>query len=256
VPRKPDSDSDSEFPRLAWDEDFEFPDPSTADEDGLVGVGGNLSPGMLLSAYRRGIFPWFSRGGSPYWFSPEPRFVLLPSELHVGETLAKVLKKRSFEVTFDVSFRDVMEQCSLVPRPGQDGTWITPDFLEGYTEIHQLGFAHSVEVWKQTGPEKVLVGGLYGIRLGRVFFGESMFSLEPNASKVGFVTLVRNLVCRFGIELVDCQAPTAYLASFGAKLLPRRDFLRLLTELVEFPGDRGAWAAPEPILQNKVIPHE
>lgn len=254
--RKPDSGSDSDFPRLAWDEDFEFPEPATADEDGLVGVGGNLSPGMLLSAYRRGIFPWFSRGGSPYWFSPEPRFVLLPSELHVGATLKKVLKKNSFEVTFDLAFSQVMKQCSLVPRPGQDGTWITPDFLEAYGEIHQLGFAHSVEVWRRTGSEKTLVGGLYGIRLGRVFFGESMFSLEPNASKVGFAALVRTVVDRFAVELIDCQAPTAYLSSFGAKPMPREKFLGRLRTLVEFPGERGAWEAPQALYFTKEGLHE
>ena len=230
----------SDFPRLAWDEDFEFPDPVDADEDGLVGVGGNLSAGMLLSAYRRGLFPWFSRDGAPFWYCPDPRFVLLPAELHVGETLKKVLKKKTFEVTFDSAFSSVMKNCSEVPRPGQDGTWITDDFLEGYSELHRLGFAHSVEVWR-TGSERHLVGGLYGIHLGRVFYGESMFSLEPNASKVGFVTVVRWLVSRFGVELIDCQAPTAYLATFGAKKVSRAWFLERLRALGNFPGEHGRW---------------
>jgi len=227
-----------EFPRLEWDDWFEFPDPGTADENGLVGAGGNLSPGMLLSAYRQGLFPWFSRDGAPFWFSPDPRFVLVPSEIHIGATLQKVLKKGPFEVTFDTRFSDVMARCAETPRPNQPGTWITQDFLEGYGELHRLGFAHSVEVWTKDEVRR-LVGGLYGIRLGRVFYGESMFSLAPNASKVGFVTVVAHLVRSFGVELVDCQARTEYLASFGAKEVPREWFLTRLNELVEFPGQRG-----------------
>jgi len=236
------------FPRLEWDQEFEFPDPRTdAEDDGLVGVGGNLSPGMLLSAYRQGIFPWFSRDGAPYWFSPDPRFVVKPEHFHVGDTLKKVLKKRPFEVTFDTAFDQVMLHCSQVPRPGQDGTWITPDFRQGYGEVHRLGFAHSVEVWTRpevTG-ERRLVGGLYGLCLGRVFYGESMFSLVDNASKVGFATVVEYLVGRRGVELIDCQAPTAYLASFGAEEVPRDWFLDRLKQLVVFPGDRGPWPHPE-----------
>lgn len=233
----------SDFPRLEWDEFFEFPDPDSADEQGLVGAGGNLSPGMLLSAYRQGLFPWFSREGMPFWFSPDPRFVLVPSELHVGASLRKVLKKKPFTVTFDTAFDEVMLRCSEAVRPGQDGTWITPDFLQAYGEVHRLGFAHSVEVW-HAGGTKQLVGGLYGIRLGKVFYGESMFSLEDNASKVGFVTAVGHLT-HWGVELIDCQAPTAYLASFGAKEVPRSWFRQRLAALVEFPGPRGPWATTE-----------
>jgi len=228
------------FPWLAWDQEFAFPDPRTdADEDGLVGVGGNLSPGMLVSAYRQGLFPWFSRDGAPYWFCPDPRFVLEPRELHVGDTLRKVLKRRTFEVTYDRAFDRVIRECSASPRPGQDGTWITPDYFEGYGEVHRLGFAHSVEVWSPGPGEPELVGGLYGLRLGRVFFGESMFSRADNASKVGFVTMVEWLVSE-GVELIDCQAPTAYLASFGAKEVPRDWFLGRLAQLVEL-GPRGPW---------------
>ena len=231
--------SEPAFRRLEWDEWFAFPDPQTADEDGLVGAGGNLSPGMLISAYRQGLFPWFSRDGAPFWFSPDPRFVLIPSEIHIGATLKKVLKKNPFSVTFDTAFSEVMEQCAQTPRPNQPGTWITADFLEAYGELHQLGFAHSVEVWRGEGAFRGLVGGLYGLCLGRVFYGESMFSLEDNASKVGFATLVSHLVRTLGVELVDCQAPTAYLASFGAREVPREWFLKKLGELVEFPGKRG-----------------
>jgi leucyl/phenylalanyl-tRNA--protein transferase len=196
---------------------------------------------MLLSAYRRGLFPWFSRDGAPFWFCPDPRFVLVPSRIHIGATLKKVLKKTPFTVTFDAAFSEVMRQCSLVPRPGQEGTWIGEDFLTGYGELHRLGFAHSVEVWAGEGMSRNLVGGLYGIRLGRVFFGESMFSLADNASKVGFVTVV-NFLAAQGVELIDCQAPTAYLASFGAEAVPRTWFLGELARLVEFPGPRGPWS--------------
>jgi len=232
-----------EFPRLEWDQWFEFPHPDTADDDGLVGAGGNLSPGMLLSAYRQGLFPWFSRDGLPFWFSPDPRFVLVPGELHVGSTLKKVMKKRLFSVTFDENFPTVMARCAETPRPNQPGTWITEDFLGGYGELHRLGFAHSVEVWKDERDGRRLVGGLYGVKLGRVFFGESMFSLEDNASKVGFVTVVGHLIKEFGVELIDCQAPTDYLASFGAKKVPRDWFLTRLKGLVEFPGSPGRWKA-------------
>ena len=227
--------SDADFPRLPWDEEFEFPDPQTADSDGLVGAGGNLSPGMLLSAYRQGLFPWYSRDGVPFWYSPDPRFVLFPEKLHIGDTLKKVLKNKRYQVTFDKAFAQVMVRCSETPRPGQDGTWITPDFREGYGELHRLGFAHSVEAWLGEGESKRLVGGLYGLRLGKVFYGESMFSHEPNASKVAFVTVVDHFVRHFGVELIDCQAPTAYLASFGAEPVSRTWFLRRLKELVAFP---------------------
>jgi leucyl/phenylalanyl-tRNA--protein transferase len=194
---------------------------------------------MLLSAYRQGLFPWFSRDGQPYWFSPDPRFVLLPEELHIGDTLRKILKRPPYEVTFDTDFAAVMRRCSEVPRPGQDGTWITDDYHEGYGELHRLGFAHSVEVWERVGSERNLVGGLYGLRLGRLFCGESMFSLRPNASKVGFVSAVRFLQ-RDGVELIDCQAPTPYLASFGAREVPRAWFLDRVGALTEL-GPRSPW---------------
>jgi leucyl/phenylalanyl-tRNA--protein transferase len=200
---------------------------------------------MLLSAYRKGLFPWFSRDGAPFWFSPDPRFVLVPAELHIGATLKKVLKRNPFTVTFDTAFAQVMGRCAETPRPNQPGTWITPDFLEGYGELHRLGFAHSVEVWSPGAVGPRLVGGLYGIRLGRVFYGESMFSLEDNASKVGFVTLVAHVVESFGVELIDCQAPTAYLASFGAKEVPRDWFLSRLKALVVVPGSSGSWKKKE-----------
>jgi len=228
------------FPRLEWDQEFEFTDPNEADERGLVGAGGNLSPGMLLSAYRQGLFPWFTERRVPYWFSPDPRFVLEPAQLHLGATLRKVLKKAPYTVTFDTDFRGVMEGCSGTPRPGQGGTWITPDYFSAYGELHSLGFAHSVEVWGGSD----LVGGLYGIHLGGVFCGESMFSLAPNASKVGFATLVPWLAREQGVQLVDCQQKTDYLASFGAVEIPRTAFLARLKDLVDVTGPRGKWAGP------------
>jgi len=221
----------SDFPRLEWNEEFEFPDPATADEDGLVAVGGNLSPGMLLSGYRQGLFPWFTSEGNPYWFCPDPRFVLIPSEIHLGDTLKKVLKKNVYQVTFDTAFDQVIRQCSQTPRPGQRGTWITPDYFEGYGELHRLGYAHSAEAWLGEGDDRRLVGGLYGLRLGRVFFGESMFSHVTNASKAAFATYVKHLVDGYDVRLVDCQAPTEYLASFGAKEVSRKWFLEELKKL-------------------------
>jgi leucyl/phenylalanyl-tRNA--protein transferase len=228
------------FPRLEWDQEFEFPDPEGADEEGLVGAGGNLSPGMLLSGYRQGLFPWFTRRGEPFWFSPNPRFVLAPSQLHVSESLRKVLNKGSYSVTFDSAFGEVMHGCSETPRKGQGGTWITRDYFGAYGELHRLGFAHSVEVWQ--GPD--LVGGLYGLHLGRVFCGESMFSRAPNASKVGFATLVPWLAAIHGVELIDCQQKTDYLGSFGAHEIPRAEFLSRLQSLVDVPGPRGKWTSP------------
>jgi leucyl/phenylalanyl-tRNA--protein transferase len=247
MPPKPDpSGPDPNFPRLAWNDQFDFPEPAQASAEGIVAVGGNLSPGMLLSAYRQGCFPWYSDDEPILWWNPDPRFVLLPAEFHVGGTLRKVLKKRPFRVTFDIDFVAVMRHCRLRKRPGQNGTWITDAVEEGYGELHRLGFAHSVEVWSGD-TEARLVGGLYGIRLGRVFFGESMFSLESNASKVGFATLVPYLVDQLGVGLIDCQAPTAYLASFGARPMPRDVFLTQLKALIEFPGERGIWTGPDQI---------
>ena len=237
-----------EFPRLEWDQEFVFPDPATADEEGLVGAGGNLSPGMVLSAYRQGLFPWFTRRGHPYWFSPDPRFVLEPEHLHLSESLRKILKKKVFRVSFDNAFEHVMQGCSSTARRGQGGTWISKDYFSAYGELHQLGFAHSVEVWagsSATEPSgETLVGGLYGVHLGKVFCGESMFSRVANASKVGFATLIPWLAREFGVRLVDCQQKTDYLGSFGAHEVPRENFLRQLKTLVEVPGPRAKWSAP------------
>lgn len=229
------------FPRLEWNTFFPFPPPETADAQGLLAVGGNFSPGLLLSAYRQGAFPWYSDGQPILWFHLDPRFVLYPDKIHVSHSLKKILKHSPFEVTFDRQFRRVMSLCGTVPRPGQHGTWVTLELLDGYSEVHDLGFAHSIEVWL----EGELVGGLFGMRLGKVFYGESMFSLKPNASKVGFATAV-DFLAEEGVRLIDCQAHTRYLESFGAEMIPRSLFVEHLTQWSEFPGPRGSWAELSP----------
>ncbi|MFQ3619479.1 MAG: leucyl/phenylalanyl-tRNA--protein transferase [Spirochaetales bacterium] len=226
------------FPYLSEEETFSFPSPLTATREGIVAMGGNLSPGMLLSAYTQGIFPWYDEESPILWWSPDPRFVLFPSELHVPKSLERLLRKGLYQVTFDTQFLEVITACSRTPRPNQEGTWITEDMIEAYTELHRLGYAHSVEVFL----EGSLVGGLYGVSLGRVFFGESMFSWSPNASKVGFVTLVRCLIQK-NFQLIDSQVYTSHLERFGARNISRLKFLTLLKEALKFPPLKGSWSS-------------
>jgi len=226
----------ADFPYLDEHTSFDFPPVEEATEEGIVAVGGNLSPGMLLSAYRQGLFPWYSEGDPILWWSPDPRFVLFPAELHLSRSLRKLLHKGVFGVTFDTHFKEVIEACSAIPRPGQRGTWITKEVVAGYCELHRLGYAHSVEV-KLDGR---LAGGLYGVALGEVFFGESMFSFESNASKVAFAALLERLATQ-GCSLVDCQVHTPHLARFGAREIPRADFLKLLREGLRRQTPRGIW---------------
>jgi leucyl/phenylalanyl-tRNA---protein transferase len=200
-----------------------FPPVCEAEPDGLLAVGGDLKPERLLLAYRSGIFPWYEEGVPIFWWSPDPRFVLFPAELRVSASLHRVVRNGPFTVTFDRDFPAVMEHCGRVPRKGQDGTWITADMLAAYVELHRLGHAHSVEVWNGDR----LVGGLYGVELGHIYYGESMFMLEPNASKVGFVQLVEALMAR-GCTLIDCQVHTPHLERFGARFLPREKFIARL----------------------------
>lgn len=200
-----------------------FPAVTEAEPDGLLAVGGDLSVERLLLAYRSGIFPWYEAGVPIFWWSPDPRFVLFPLEMRVSSSLGRLVRNGPFTVTFDKDFAAVMAQCGRVPRKDQEGTWITPEMEAAYGELHRLGHAHSVEVWNG----ERLVGGLYGIELGRVYFGESMFMLEPNASKVGFVKLVEGLVAR-GCELIDCQVHTGHLERFGARYVKRGEFLKRL----------------------------
>jgi leucyl/phenylalanyl-tRNA--protein transferase len=196
-----------------------FPDPALAEADGLLAVGGNLSLDRLLLAYRNGIFPWYSDDTPILWYSPHERFVLFPNEFAKSKSLRQVLRSGKFRVTTDQAFEAVISACSSVPRPGQDGTWITVDMKAAYVNLHRNGYAHSVEVWEGD----TLVGGLYGVEVGHVFCGESMFSLVSNASKVALAQL-----CFAGYILIDCQVYTAHLSSLGARMISQEDYLKVL----------------------------
>ena len=219
-------------------DDTGFPHPNTASPDGLLAVGGDLSAERLLTAYNRGIFPWYSAGDPILWWSPDPRFVLYPAELRVSKSMRPYFNQRKYRVTYDTAFAEVIAACGAIPRHGRIATWITPEMKAAYIRLHRLGYAHSVEVWA----DDELVGGLYGIALGRVFFGESMFARATNASKFGFITLVRDLERR-GYELIDCQQQTAHLARLGARAITRDRFLEILTENRERRDEVGAWTA-------------
>jgi leucyl/phenylalanyl-tRNA---protein transferase len=211
--------------------------PEQSDPRGLVAVGGDLRPARLLDAYYRGIFPWYGEGLPILWHSPDPRFVLEPAALRVNRSLRKTIRRHPYRLTLDTAFAAVIRHCAAVPRPGQDGTWITDDMVAAYEQLHSLGHAHSVEVW--SGAE--LVGGVYGVAVGAVFCGESMFAAAPDASKVAFVELVRQLQ-RWGFELIDCQVYTEHLERFGAVDWPRAEFLRALVRLRDRDvGPDGAW---------------
>ncbi|WP_317623095.1 leucyl/phenylalanyl-tRNA--protein transferase [Thiohalomonas denitrificans] len=214
-----------------------FPDPELAleDPDGLLAIGGDLSPRRLLSGYRMGIFPWYSEEQPILWWTPDPRAVLFPADLKVSRSLRKALRKHPFEVTLDRAFDAVIEGCAA-PRGDGLGTWITPEMNAAYHRLHEMGFAHSVESWEADE----LIGGLYGIAIGRVFFGESMFTRRTNASKIAFVHLVRQLQA-WGFELIDCQVASEHLASFGAMDIPRREFMSLLDDHCERPGVPSPW---------------
>lgn len=215
--------------QLTWldEQNLEFPcaDMALDEPPGLLAVGGDLSPARLVKAYRSGIFPWYEDGQPLLWWCPDPRTVLLPRQLHVSRSMRKFLKHSSLRVSLDSAFAEVMQGCAE-PRDYTDATWITQEMQDAYQELHRLGIAHSVEVWEQDQ----LVGGLYGLALGKVFFGESMFSRRPNASKTAFIRLTGQLA-GWGFELIDCQMPTDHLFSFGAQSLSRDEFLQRLTYL-------------------------
>ncbi len=213
-----------------------FPPPEKADRSGLLAVGGDLNPERLLAAYSQGIFPWYNEGQPILWHSPDPRFVLEPDKLHVGRSLRKTLKAGVYDIRWDTAFEDVITECSRVPRPGQNGTWITDEMREAYVTLHELGFAHSVEAWA----EGELKGGFYGVSLGAAFFGESMFARAPDASKVAFVTAVERFR-EWGLHFIDCQVETEHLARFGAEHWPRKRYLQALTRALEEPTRRGRW---------------
>jgi len=200
-----------------------FPSPMQASAEGIVAVGGDLQPERVMLAYRKGIFPWFESDDFLLWWSPDPRMVLFPDRLKISKSMRTVLRKKQFEVTFNKEFDQVVDACAKVKRFGQNGTWITPGLMEVYSILHTQGHAHSVEVWE----EGSLVGGLYGIDLGTVFCGESMFSKSSNASKVALIFLVKELK-KNKYELIDCQVPTQHLASMGAEPISRTEFLTFL----------------------------
>jgi len=224
------------MPVYRLDERLLFPPPERGPCSGPIAVGGDLRPERLLLAYSMGIFPW--QGEPLHWHSPDPRMVLRPEELHVSRSLEKALRRQPYQITLDRAFREVMVACATAPRPGQDGTWITPEMVDSYGELHRRGLAHSVEAWSERDE---LLGGLYGISLGAAFFGESMFSRARDASKIAFVHLVRQLE-RWAIPLVDCQVYTPHLATLGAREWPRRAFLATLREALQRPTRRGPWS--------------
>ncbi|MGH8499243.1 MAG: leucyl/phenylalanyl-tRNA--protein transferase [Methylococcales bacterium] len=219
-----------------------FPDPQNAltDPDGLLAVGGCLSPQRLINAYKEGIFPWFNHGDPILWWSPDPRLVLDPREIRISHSLRKLLRKHPYRITFDRSFPEVIRACAA-PRKDSSGTWINEQMIRAYGELHRLGIAHSVEVWYRDQ----LAGGLYGLAIGRVFFGESMFHRLSNASKAAFAVLAQNLT-RWNYALIDCQVRTEHLLSFGAKQIPRKQFVESIARYCNESVTREAWSNKHP----------
>jgi leucyl/phenylalanyl-tRNA--protein transferase len=213
------------MPLFRLTKELQFPPVQLSEPDGLLAIGGDLSIDRLLLAYRNGIFPWYNTD-EILWWSPDPRFVLFPSELKVSKSMKKLLQQHAFDFTVNKQFSDVIANCETITRKGQEGTWITEDIKRAYTALHQAGFAHSAEAWQQDQ----LVGGLYGIRLGKVFFGESMFSKVSNSSKYVFIRYVEQLA-KEGVELIDCQVYTPHLESLGARMISRKLFLELVRKL-------------------------
>lgn len=200
-----------------------FPPVNLADKEGCLAYSFNLSIPRLIEAYQKGIFPWYNEDEPVMWWSPDPRMVLFPKEIKVSKSMRKVLRDQVFHITYNQAFASVIQECSRVPRAGQDGTWITQEIIQYYQELHHLGLAHSVEVWNQ---KNELVGGLYGVWIHHIFCGESMFAKESNASKAGFITFVQENQSK--LKLIDCQIYTQHLASLGARLIPRDEYLKYL----------------------------
>ncbi len=213
-----------------------FPPVDEAEPNGLVAIGGDLSVERLLQAYSSGIFPWFMEEDTVFWFSPDPRMILFPDQVKTSDSLMRIIRSNRFKVTFDTLFDQVIRRCASAARPGQDGTWISQEFIDAYIALHQKGFAHSVEVCYQDE----LVGGLYGVSLGAAFFGESMFYSASNASKVAFHALVER--CRqSGFSFIDCQMETSHLLRLGAKLLLRKTYLEMLEDAMRKSTYKGSW---------------
>jgi leucyl/phenylalanyl-tRNA---protein transferase len=225
------------MPVYKLDEDsLVFPPPDLAEEDGLLAVGGDLSPERLLLAYSMGIFPWYHDGLPILWHSPNPRTILDAGKLHVGRTLRKEARRHRYQIRFDTAFAQVIDACARARRRGQAGTWITAGMREAYCTLHDMGYAHSAEAWR----DGQLAGGLYGVSLGRAFFGESMFTQADSAGKLAFVTLAEQLH-DWQIDLIDCQMHTPLLASFGAQDWPRSRYLDALATALRYPTRRGHW---------------
>src|SRR5712691_5661687 len=225
--------------------DLSFPPPERAliEPNGLLALGGDLSCKRLIQAYSKGIFPWFNEDEPILWWSPDPRMVLFPAELKIARSLRKALQKHDYQISADRSFDQVIAACAI-PRRDQGGTWINSGMIKAYRELHRMGHAHSVETWI----DGKLAGGLYGVALGRAFFGESMFSRTTNASKIAFVHLVKQLACwRFGI--IDCQMKTAHLASLGAREIQRTQFTRIIEELIHYRCVEGMWRFDNDLLE-------
>ncbi|MCJ0741597.1 leucyl/phenylalanyl-tRNA--protein transferase [Pedobacter montanisoli] len=210
--------------RLPPDE-IVFPDPSLAEEDGLLAIGGDLSIERLLLAYENGIFPWYSEEDPILWFSPHERCVIYPDKVKISKSMKKVIQLGAFKVSVNQNFKQVIKHCAVTPRKDQPGTWITTEMQEAYIKLHNKGFAHSIEVWQ----EEKLVGGLYGVRINRVFCGESMFSLVPNASKMALIYLCKSL----DFDLIDCQLPNEHLLSMGAEMIDREVYMSFIKGLVK-----------------------
>jgi len=233
------------MPVFVLSEALKFPPPRLATPEGLLAVGGDLSRERLLLAYRQGIFPWFSDDEPILWWSPDPRLVLYPQEFHRSRSLEKVIRRGAFRVTTDQAFETVIRECAAVRAAGGEGTWIVPDMIRAYCDLHRMGVAHSVEAWSGTR----LAGGLYGVALGSGFFGESMFARETNASKVALAALAAYLAAEdFG--LIDCQVTTGHLQRLGAREIPRNRYLEELKRCLKAPTRIGRWTLPAAILAD------
>lgn len=215
---------------------YGFPDPNHAKRDGLIAFGGDLSPKRLLSAYSQGIFPWYSPGEPILWWSPDPRFLLFPHKFHISKSLSKAIRKMNFTITMDQAFEQVIQECANIRKENDSGTWITSNMIRAYSELFDMGFAHSIETWI----DGELAGGLYGISLGRMFSGESMFFRKSNASKVALFALVA-FARSYQFDFIDCQVYTSHLKSFGAENIPRNIFLQLLTKTLKHENLQGRW---------------
>jgi leucyl/phenylalanyl-tRNA--protein transferase len=224
------------MPFFLKDDSTNFPSPVLADKDGFLALGGNLQPGSLMKAYSMGIFPWYSDGQPILWWSPNPRMVLFPNEFKRHKNLAKTVNSGIFEVRFDTNFRKVIKQCSIAPRPGQEGTWLTSEMMKAYIQMHHLGYAHSVEIYNS----QKLVGGLYGLSFGKIFFGESMFHTQKDASKVALWHLIELLV-DWDFKVIDVQQETEHLRNLGARTISRKSFLNLIDKNNEFETRKEKW---------------